>query len=314
MKIQNGETYTNAQYLKALAASLPKIGKTNFLIASALGCFPWQVEGGLVDRPENLHILTFDAGALTGVGKFLTQTCGAPKEALKYKVYNFQDDVRRVAEGGTDYDFTIYNAIKQCVQDILATARGVPVLHVSSLTGMAAAIERSIVGPPKGKGYSDASKWKMLAHQLHELQNLMQVDSWHMLWEAHIDKPAPPPQKKKDDEDDGTGPKESIRVSGEAGRNWAYNTEQVFKIYREMGRKHPGTKCDLMGVDTQPAMDFLASGRGFTENLNPREPDLAVAARKLGLKIGGWNAKSKKPAGKPVVAKKAAPVEEEERY
>lgn len=290
MKEQTGETYESSKYAKALLASESKVGKSCYLVASALGALPWQRHGGIVDRPENLHVITFDANALGNMNRFLVETCGAPKEALKYRVYNLQDDMRRVSESDSDYDMGFYNTVFQALMLIQDRAKGVPVVLFSSLTGLAAGVERSIIGPPNGKGYSDPSKWVALAHQLTEIQNFAQIDKWHVLWEAHLDKPPPPPMKAAENP-----PKESIRVSGKAGRHWAYNVEQVFRIRRQMGMKHTGTKVDQVYLDTQPALDFIASGRGFTEALSAKEPDMTVAFHKLGLQIGRWNAPAREP-------------------
>jgi hypothetical protein len=313
MKIQTGETYQSSQFAKILAASEAKVGKTSYLVASALGVLPWQKEGGIVDDPRHMHILTFDANAAGGLAKFLTQTCGAPKEALQFKVYNLQDDMRKTSVGDGDYDTTFYAAVLQALDMIAQSAKGVPFVLMSSLTGLAQGLERGIVGPPRTqeqgnvKGYSDPSKWKMLAHQINEVRNFAQVDNWHVAWEAHIDKPASMQVGK----DGGDAPKETISVSGQAGRNFGYNVEQVFRIYRQYGSKysHPSgekTNCDLVYLNTRPMMDFIASGRGFTENLNEKEYDPTAALRKLGVKIGHWGAKTAapKPVAKPAVAKK----------
>ncbi len=282
-----GEQYQTSQFAKGLFASESKVGKSCFLVASALGVLPWQKHGGIVDSPSNLHVITFDANALGGIQRFLLDTCKAPKEALQFKVYNLQDSMRRVSMAQSDYDMTFYHEIMSVVNKLEQTARGVPVLHFSSLTGAANGLERSIVGPPKGKGYSDMSKWKMIAHQLHELQNFAQIDKWHCFWEAHIDKVVSASQGSNSVDVN----KESIRVSGEAGRNWAYNVEQVFRIRRQYGQVFPGTKCDQVYMDTRPTLDFISSGRNFTEALEPKEVDMTHSFMKLGLKVGNWGMK-----------------------
>lgn len=283
---QTGLTYKSAEYAKALAASEAKVGKTTYLVASALGVLPWQKTGGIVDLPENLHLLTFDSNALGGLARFIVETCGAPKEALNFKVYNMQESVRRVSESDSDYDMSLYTDIVTTIDKIQQRAKGVACIVISSLTGMASGLERAIIGGPKGKGYSDPSKWKALAHQLHEIQNYVQFDKWHTFWEGHIDKreafavgSAPAPSK------------ESIRVSGEAGRNWGYNVEQIFRVRRMFGTTFPSSKVDQVYLDTRPSLDFVAAGRGFTECLEAKEPDLTVALAKLGLRVGNWGQK-----------------------
>jgi len=86
--------------------------------------------------------------------------------------------------------------------------------------------------------------------------------------------------------------KESIQVSGKAGRSWCFNTPQVFRIRRQFGTVHPGTKCDLTYLDTRPSLEFIAGGRSFTEALEPKEFDPAEAFRKLKLVTGDWNKKA----------------------
>lgn len=283
-----GAEYKASEYAKALTASESKVGKTTFLVGSCLGVLPWQKYGGVVDTPENLHVITFDANALGGIQKFLTQSCGAKAEALKFRVWNLQDDMRKVSETSGDYDMTFYSAVLGVLDKIHDRVKGVPAVIFSSLTGLANGIERSIVGEPKGRGYSDASKWKALAHQLHEIQNFAQVDRWHIFWEGHLDKQAQLGLKNE------APAKETIRVSGEAGRNWGYNVEQIFRIRRQFSQPHPGTKVDQVYLDTRPSLDFVASGRGFTESLEAKEPDLTVALGKLGLKVGHWGYSKKK--------------------
>lgn len=282
MKEMTGDSYEASPYMKALCASEAKVGKTTFLVASVLGVLPWQKFGGIVDSPENLHVITFDASALGGIKRFIAESCGAKKEALGFKVYNLEDDMRRVAETDSDYNMAFYTTVLDTISKIGEKARGVPVVVVSSLTGLAAGVERSVVGPPSGKGYSDAAKWKTLAHQLHEIQNYAQIDKWHCFWEGHIDKPAGLGLKNE------APPKETIRVSGEAGRNWGYNVSHIFRIRRLFGQLQPGTKIDQVYLDTRPSLDFVASGRGVTEALDPKEPDMTVVLGKLGLKVGHW--------------------------
>lgn len=281
MKEQTGATYQSAPYAKMLAVSEAKVGKTTYLAAAALGALPWQKSGGIVDKPENLHIMTFDANAAGGLRRFLTETCGCKDDVLGFNVLNLQDDLRKTSESDSEYDMTFYNTVCVAIDKARQRAKGVPVFLISSLTGLAYGLERSLVGPPTGKGYSDQSKWKALAHQLNEIRNYCQVDVWHCIWEAHIDKPAATGQG-------GVAVKEGIRVSGEAGRNWAYNVEQVFRIRREFNTPYNNTKCDKVYLDTRAAMDFIANGRNFTECLEAKEYDPALALHKLGIPIGGY--------------------------
>ncbi len=304
---QTGESYTSSKYAKALCVSNAKVGKTTFLTASALGILPWQKMGGVVQDPKDLHVITFDSSALGGFSKFATESCNAPKEALGFNVYNFQDDARRVAESDQEYDGTLFNALMSLRDKIASKSRssGVPVVLVSSLTGLAFAFERSIMGPPgqgkSGKGYGDQSKWQMFAAKMIELQNRFHVDQWHCLWEGHVFKP---PQNSQNKED---VPKETLQISGKAGANWPVNVEQIFRVTRLFGQRYmpeggARTNVDNTYLDTKPAFEFLANGRGFNESLNDKEYDLTAALKKLGLKTGHWGAKEQKPKASAKVA------------
>lgn len=304
MKEQTGDTYQGSTYSKSVFVSTAKVGKSSFIVASALGVLPWQREGGVVDHPKNLHVLAIDANSLGGIRDFLVKSCGASGEALQYQVYNLQDDVRQAYAGTEDYDLTFYNVMVSTLERIKQKLKGVPFVHIASLTGAAMALERSIVGPPgsagkknrdgdlTGKGYSDVSKWKSLEHQLNSLQNMYQVDTHHLAWEAHIDKGAPPITERTE-----TTARETIKVSGSAGRHWATNAEQVFAIKREFGNRHLNTQVDKVHLDTRNGMEALqVNGRKFNECLDPQERDMAVAFKKLGLKVGHWGQKKVKAA------------------
>jgi hypothetical protein len=294
---QTGETYVSSKFAKALFLAEGKVGKTSFLTASVLGALPWQKSGGVISKPEHLHVLAFDASALGGLNRFLTQTCGADSAVLKYNVYNFQDDARKVAIGQADWDFTLYNHVKTVVDEIQAKASkgGTHALLFSSLTGLCQAVQRSLQGPfaaKKGTGM-DQSKWAAFSTAIAELRSFAQLDNLHTFWEAHV-YVTPPKDPKGED----VAPKESLQIDGKTGQNFAYNVEQVFRIRRRYGKKFGATQCDEVYLDTQPNMEIIANGRGFTENLAKQEPDLTLAFKKLGLQIGGYGAKAKAP--KPV--------------
>jgi len=292
MKEQTGETYQSSTLAKSMFVAESKVGKSAAIIANALGVFPSQKNGGIVDSPENLHVITFDANALGGIQRFLTETCKAPPEALKFRVYNLQEDLRKVSTSQLENDYTLYNTIHQALSKIADRVRGVPVLHISSLTGVAAGLHRALAGPAGKKkgGGMDQSKWTDYGMQLNELRNWCQQDLWHCLWEAHVMRMASNGQNKDDE------PKESLQLYGSAGQGFAFNVEQVFRLRRQFGQKFEGTNCDKVVFDTRPNMNCVANGRGFTEALAPQEPDLAAAFQKLGLKVGGWGAKSAKPS------------------
>lgn len=296
---QTGSTYQGSNFAKAVMVSTAKTGKTCFIVASALGALPWQREGGVVDHPKNLHVIAIDANSLGGIRDFLIKSCNAPEEALQYKVWNLQNAVREAYAETEDYSLTFYNVLVTTLNKIHQQCKGVPFIHIASLTGAAMALERSIIGPPgsggrknssgepSGRGYSDMSKWKSLEHQLFSLQNMFQVDLAHCAWEAHVDVgPAPVGNAEV---------KTSIRVSGSAGRHWATNAEQVFSIKREFGQRYKETQVDKCHLETKTGLEALQiNGRRFNECLDPQERDMTVAFKKLGLKVGHWNARSNK--------------------
>lgn len=281
MQKTTGNKYLSSPYAKVTAVSEPKAGKSSYLVGAALGVLPWQKNGGIVDRPESLHVFTFDAGALDGIRRFLLDTCKAPEAALNFTVYNLEDDIRKLYDNDNDYDMSLYNTVTSAIQDAKSNLKkdSINVALFSSLTGMAKGLERGVIGPPKGKGYSDPSKWQIISSKLMEIQNYAQQDVWHTFWEGHIDKPATMGQDTA---------KETINVSGKAGRSWAFNTPQVFRIRRQFGQPHPGSKCDLTYLDTRPSLDFISGGRSFTEALDQKEYDPAEAFRKLKLITGNW--------------------------
>lgn len=301
MKEQTGATYTTAKYAKALSVAEAKEGKSCFLVASALGVLPWQKNGGVVDRPDHLHILTFDQGALTGIARFLTESCKAPKEALNYHVYNFQDDVRRAATADEDYDFTIFNSVIATIGQISEKAKqgGTHAVIISSLTRMVQAIQRGLFGPPalrdaheddgarrKSKGQADQNKWGKFAQLVAEVRDYCQVDDFHCIWEGHI-------QSKRIGEGQNAVQTESLAIQGQSAYNFAINVEQVFRIRRSYGQKHPGTQVDQTYLDCTPSLDFIANGRSFTEaGLTDHEMDLTSVLHRLGLKVGMYGRKS----------------------
>ncbi len=304
MKETNGEDYQASIYEKGTYLAEAKVGKTCFLVAGALGVLPNQKSGGIVDRPSHLHVIAIDSGAMSGVLAFMLKTCSSRDEVKKMQVYNMKEDIDRMVASESDYDMTFYNAYVSTIQRIrekVAQSPGVHAVITSSLTGLAAMIERGIVGKPgaagvrnsqgevSGKGYSDPSKWKAFAQQMAQLRMVAQVDEFHCLWEGHVDVTKPFTMKAGE----GGGPKETIAISGQTGRNWSFNTDHVFRIRRNFGDTWQGTQCEKVHLDTQPDMDFIAGGRGYTEKLNKKEFDLTSAYMKLGLRVGNWGAKKK---------------------
>lgn len=296
---QTGETYTSSRYGKSLVVSEAKVGKTCNLVGGLLGVLPWQKNGGVVTAPKHLHVIAVDANAVGGVKRFLLDTCKATKETLGFTIWNIQDDVRRISEADDDYDMSLFNTLmgvqRQIREEVAAAGQSaVAAVVYSSLTTIAGALERGVVGPPKGSGYADPNKWKIVQHQLNEIRSYGQIDFAHTLWEGHIYQPPPPPAMKKNANADDL-PKEKLQISGQAGHNFPNNVEQIFRMRRQFGTKSPGTECDQVYLDTQAALAFVAGGRNFTEALNPKEYDITIAYNKLGLRIGRWGMKAAPP-------------------
>lgn len=291
MKDETLGEYISSAYLKSLNAADPKEGKTTALACMALGAFPWQSNGGLVSDPSDLHIITADANAAGGLRAFLINRCKVPEaDAKRIRVYNMQDDVRRVCLASSEgYDHSFFNAListHKLIGSRVAASKGVSAVLMSSLTGVAMAVERGIMGTPTGasdagKGYGSRDKWKLVQAQLLDIQNMFQIDYWHMLWEAHIDRPPPNPQQTA-----ANAPSASIQISGKTGRLWSVNCEQIWRL-RRMNEKYPNSEVDKVYLE-RGTLDFLvANGRGF-DALDLKEPDLVKAAMKLGVKVGGW--------------------------
>ena len=68
---------SSSDFMKMFAVAEGKVGKTTYLAASCLGALPHQTEG-LVDKPENLHIIGFDEAFVDGLLRFLKESCKKP--------------------------------------------------------------------------------------------------------------------------------------------------------------------------------------------------------------------------------------------
>lgn len=294
MKECTGVTYESSTYAKLLAVADSKVGKSSSLVAGCLGVLPWQSNGGVVDKPENLHIITTDSSALGHLRKFLTDTCKAPESCLGFKVYDMEDDYRKAFKIDDEYSSFFYNtliATIDTVQRRCEAAKGVSVCLMSSLTTMGRGIQRGVSGPVKidgdtvKKSTMSKDKWPMYNTQLNELQAKGQADLYHCIWEGHL-------AKKFDftDKDEKGQPteKDSIQLQGSVGASWAANVEQVLVMERSFGSVYPNTKCDRTAYNTRPSLSFAANGRGFTELLQPKEPCITSLFEKLGLKVGHY--------------------------
>lgn len=290
MEEMTGENYQSSPYAKMLAASEAKVGKTCFLVASILGVLPWQKNGGVVDSPKNLHIITTDSNALGGIKRFLLETCKASPEALGFHVYNMQADLLEAA-GTPGWDFTFINTISDTLKMIQDRVKGVPVVMASSLTGLAEGMLNGLKAPPgeqKGAGM-DMAKWGDFAGQVSTVRNQLHAGEWHSVWEAHILKMI---RKGQGGDVEVT---ESIQIPGQSGVNFPYNVEQFFRIRRLFGQRWEGTNCDKTFLDPNPTYGFVTNGRNFNEALKKEEYDITSAFHRLGLKIGRWNTKSSTP-------------------
>lgn len=272
---------SSSDFLKLFAVAEGKVGKTTYLAASCLGALPHQKKG-LVDKPENLHILGFDEAFVDGLLKFLKDSCRRPDSYLNVSVHDLTDIIRK-ASVGEGWSFEVGNAVQAELTAIRADIAkgGVHAILFSSLTGLAVGIEMGLAGAPKTGVKSagmDMAKWGSFGHQLSHLRNIAQTDTHHTLWEGHITKTS-----GKDDEDR----KETVSIAGKVGQNWGFNVEQVVRLRREM-MKYPNTPVDKVYMDTRPTLDFVSGGRGFNEALQPKEYDLVEMAEKLGKKVGGF--------------------------
>ena len=295
---QTGESYQSDEYLKALCVSYAKVGKTVKLVSDCLGVFPGQKFGGLVDKPEHLHVITFDEAALGGIQKVLKQSMKAPDAALGFRVYNMEKDVKSLPKN--DWDFTFYNSLltlHRTIDQRIKKEGGVHAVVLSSLTTLGASLKRAIAGDASSaskKSGMDQNKWDTMGMQLNELRIMFQSLSAHIFWEGHVFKPQASGQDEKDGE---AKRKESLQLQGSTGQNFPNNVAQIFKMVRMFGeRVGPGINVDKVHYHTQAELEFLIGGRSFNELLESKEADMTLMAHKLGCKIGRWGAQKKAAA------------------
>ena len=306
MKEQSLATYQASPWAKALIPAAGKEGKTTGLLASILGVLPEQSEGGIVSHPSHLHVITADSGALSGALRFLVESCRAPKEVGAVHVMNMQGDVSEAAKAGA-YSSKLWGELTACIDSVYERAAkgGVHAMLISSLTGFSEALLRTLSGGPTSDGNGefkkssmDQNKWAFYANLLAELQRYAQREGVHTFWEAHLHKQIKGTNERGEPEE-----VDSLLIQGRQGGQFSYNVEQIFRLTRKFGQKYPGTRVDRIHFNCRPTLGFIANGRSFTEMLSPEEPDLTVAFRKLGLKVGGWRAAAGVPvpaAAKPV--------------
>lgn len=283
-----GRTFVETKFGKPLIVSEAKNGKTAYLVAQSLGVFPGQTQGGLVDHPSNLHVVGVDTMALDKLRDFLLKTCKAPENVLDFHTYNWEEDARATADRLEGDEYTFANKFLMFLRDLDTKYKGTSVLVISSITGLAQALERSMKGAPMGdiSDRMSIGRWMEYGRLMTEIRNVAQRNTHHTLWESHIYKPQPSPMAKKSD----APPTEELEVLGQPGRGYAQNVSHIFRLRRVRGQVVKGTTCDQMFLDTRPTGDFIPGGRGVTELLSAQEPDMVVAFQKLGLQVGGWKA------------------------
>lgn len=294
------EGYASSTYGKEIVLAPAKAGKTVALLGGLLGVLPWQDHGGVVSDPSCLHIISFDAATLDGAFQFLVGQCGAPKEVGKVDVRNLQDATRQAFASNTEYDGTfparVYQEIYK-VQQLAASGNKVHALLFSSLTMCARAWLRSISGPALAlqdgkmvmkKSPMDQNKWGLFAQQMTELQFTAQADTYHTIWEAHWGEKE---SKTKKDSQGNAQVFDTIQVQGATAVQFPAQCERPYMLARKKGGWKPGSKVDMVELDTQPNLNFgesVMAGRKVVGVLEPKENDLTLMFHKLGLRIGGW--------------------------
>lgn len=293
MKRLTGSEMVPAQYIKGLFMSYAKAGKTSFLVAQALGVMPWQKYGGVITKPEHLHVIALDQDALDGIGDMLDM-CKAPDEARKYDLFDMREDYRNLIDSSRPYNHSFFTTLMQVRQSILASIQSEDEVHMvimSSFTTLSKAVERALMGPPtgiqnakgesSGKGTGSIDLWGMLKLQMNDLQCGFQTDRYHMAWESHISR-----VQNKDG-----GWDETLQTHGKASEQWPNNTSHNFVIRRDRMNVYPDTQVNPMYIEPRASMSFISGGRN-ENRLNDQEPDLTVCLKKLGYRVGRWGSKS----------------------
>ena len=294
-------TYQSSQYGKELFVAPAKGCKTTTIIAQTLGVSLGQESGGVVDKPDNLHIISFDAAAIAGVFKFLTDHMGASKEIHKVHIENLQEIAKAAFTEPSDYGSTFMQTLQETIAKIQGRCQknGIHVVMFSSFTMCAKAILRSISGPAfrvnNGKMFKspmDQNKWNLLKQIMTELQWQVQQDNYHTFWEGHYG------EKTSKETDGGGNPMtyDTINVDGNTAKTFPAQVERVWEINRSpmkhKDKNNKETKVNIMSFNPFPKFDFGDGmvGRGVTGVLTEKETDLTMAFHKLGLKIGQWGA------------------------
>lgn len=297
MKSMSLEAYgPGSPFIKALILMLAKEGKTSFLVMSLLGLWPWQTQGGVVSDPAHLHVIAIDQDCLDRIVK-LMELAGVPAKTIehvvaKIHVLSMRDDVAKVLESTQPYNHHFINALKAARQDIIGRIKAPTETHavvMSSFSTMAKINERCLFGAPTGisdgKGYGSKDLWTLLQGQAAEIQNLFQVDRWHMFWEGHVAQ-VPKPGGQANEMVD------TLQVHGSA-KNWPANTSHNLRVVRETVKwKDPrtgkSTGVDQMYVNPKPSYSFIPSGGRGVGGLAEKEYCLAKMMMDMGYQVGGW--------------------------
>lgn len=281
-------------YIKMLLLMGAKGGKTTFIVMSALGLWPWQQHGGVVSDPAHLHVIAVDQDCMDRFGKML-KLVGVSEKAIQYilsrvHVISMRDDVAKVLASKDTYNHSFLNALKLARQDIQSKVKSgeTHMVVMSSTTTMLKTDERALFGEPTGisggKGYGSKDLWTILQGHAAEIQNMFQVDSWHMAWEGHVFK-APKPGGKDGETID------TLQIHG-AGKNWPVNTSHNLRIVRETvawkGPDGKPTPINPMYLDLSPSFDFLPTGGRGTAGMAEKSYDMTEMLLDLGYQVGGW--------------------------
>jgi hypothetical protein len=267
-------------YARFVFMAEAKAGKTSWIVSSTLGALPHQKQG-VVDRPENLHLIGFDEAFAEGLADFITGICKRPDSMLNINVHPLSD-ARKKSGSKEPWDFEFYNTTRTTVSKVVAACNG-PGTHaiiISSLSGLCEGLITGLAGPPNSErkgGGMDLSKWQDLSRQVVAIRNALQDAEAHVFWEAHVE------MNKKYENNKEVAFEQVNAGSGKTSRSFEANVGMILRLRRET-TKHEGTKCDRCFIDTKPAMGYFSAGRKV-HSLDERETDLVTMLQKLGKEV-----------------------------
>lgn len=291
--------HKSTQYGDELFVAKAKAGKTITILGNVLGAFPWQENGGIVDKPEHCHVMAFDAAAVVGACEFFIEECGAHKDIGKVNIYDLKPAISK-AYASTDYNMEFPSTVMDVLRAIneKVAKGGVHVLLVSSLTTLAKGWVRSISGPALttekfGSGMQkspmDRNKWNLFKQQMAEMQWQFKSTARHTLWEGHLG------QRISEDANPATGKKDvwdTVQIDGETAETFPANVERPWEVVREtaLSTHAKNTKLTKAYFNPFPKFNFhgVSTGRKATTVLSPKEYCLTKAFHALGLRTGHW--------------------------